>query len=62
VTFNVNFESLSSLIRVHLLVYELYSRQNARYNNKKNFKKSISITQTYVSTIYLFYSIATCFD
>ena len=38
-TFNVNFESLSSLIRVHLLVYELYSRQNARYNNKKKFKK-----------------------
>ena len=29
---------------------------------QKLLKKSISITQTYIITIYLFYSTATCFD
>ena len=35
--FNVNFKTLSSLIKSYLLVYELYRFQNARHNDKKKF-------------------------
>ena len=33
--FNVNFNVFFKLIKVHLLVSELYKYQNARCNNKK---------------------------
>ena len=33
--FNVNFNVFFKLIKVHLLVSELYIHQNARCNNKK---------------------------
>jgi hypothetical protein len=56
VHFNVNFNVFFKLIKVHLLVSELYIYQNARCNNKKsrvhNFTKApkkiieINITQT----------------
>ena len=36
--FNVNFKTLSSLIRIHLLVNELYKYQNAQ-NNDKNMRE-----------------------
>jgi len=36
VYFNVNFNVFFILIKVHLLVSELYIYQNARCNNKKN--------------------------
>ena len=34
--FNVNFNVVFNLIKVHLLVSELYISQNAQYNDKKN--------------------------
>jgi len=34
VYFNVNFNVFFKLIKVHLLVSELYIHQNARFNNK----------------------------
>jgi len=49
VIFNVNFNTLSSLIKGHLLVYELYRYQNARYNDKNYVRL--------VYTGYLIYSI-----
>ena len=36
--FDVNFNVFFKLIKVHLLVSELYIYQNARYNNKNNNK------------------------
>jgi len=35
VYYNVNFNAFFKLIKVHLLVSELYIYQNARCNNKK---------------------------
>jgi len=40
VYFNVNFNVLFKLIKVHLLVRKLYIYQNARCNNKKNIYKN----------------------
>ena len=40
--FNVNFNVFFKLIKVHLLVSELYVYQNARCNDKKNVQGRFS--------------------
>ena len=47
--FNVYFNTLSSIVKVHSLVYELNRYQNARYNDKNYVRP--------VYTGYLIYSI-----
>jgi len=42
VYFNVNFNVLFKLIKVHLLVSELYIHQNARCNDKKQIISILS--------------------
>ena len=54
VYFNVNFNVFFKLIKVHLLVSELYIYQNARCNDKKN-KIAIHITKTTKNTFKLLY-------
>ena len=44
--FNVNFNVLFKLIKVHLLVSELYMYQNARCNNKNCPPKSFYFATT----------------
>ena len=52
--FNVNFNAFFKLIKVHLLVSELYIFQNARCNDKKNFKSNV-FAQFYISKYFGIY-------
>jgi len=52
VYFNVNFNVFFKLIKVHLLVSELYIYQNARCNNKKKYWLYNSGSQTSSKSVY----------